>query len=155
MNGDVVIGDDQIEITRFFGYPREAVFAAWADPRQLEQWWGCHDSDRVEATIDFRVGGAIRYVMYMKSGSEVVTEGTYVEIDVPSRIVTESHMGAGSPFEFTSTTTVEFIESGGGTTVRLTQVGLPPMPEPGPIIAGGFGASLEALDVHLSGQSAA
>ena len=30
----------QVDVTRTFDAPREAVFAAWTDPEQVTQWWG-------------------------------------------------------------------------------------------------------------------
>ena len=32
--------DRQIVITRTFDAPRELVFKAWTDPKQIVQWWG-------------------------------------------------------------------------------------------------------------------
>ena len=151
MNSNAVIGDNQLELTRFFAHPREAVFAAWTDPEQLGAWWGCKDTERVTATIDCREGGAFSYTMHMKDGSEMIYGGVYTEVVEPERLVTTSEMGAGTPYAFTSTTTVEFIEQDGGTLLRLTQVGLPPMPEPGPIIAGGFTAAFDKLERQLAG----
>lgn len=146
---EVVIGDDRLEMTRFFGYPREAVFEAWTDPGQVEKWWGCAETERVESEIDLRVGGSFRHTMHIRTAGEVAYEGVYDEIDRPSKLVTSCEMGAGTEYAFRSTTTIEFIEQEGGTLVKLTQVGLPPMPNCGEIISGGFNAAFEKLDGHL------
>jgi len=150
MKSDVKIGDDSLEMSRFFGYPRELVFAAWTDAEQLGAWWGCDDSESVRAEIDLKVGGVARYVMQMKDGSEIITEGVYTEIVAPERLVTRSEMGAGTPYEFKSTSTVEFQEEDGGTLVKLTIVGLPPMPGACDIVSSGFNASFDKLERFLA-----
>lgn len=151
MSSNVVISEDRLEFIRFLNHPREAVFEAWTNPELLSQWWGCKDTERVEAESDPRQGGSFRYVMHMKGGFQVPTVGEYVEFVPPKRLVTRSEMGAGTPYAFHATVTVEFIEEAGGTRVKVTQVGLPPMPEPGPIIAGGLNDSFEKLERFLGG----
>ena len=48
--------------------------------------------------------------------------------------------------------TVEFLEEGNGTRMKLTQVGLPEMPgmDMGEIISTGFTAAFEKLERHLA-----
>lgn len=145
MTTDVNIGDDRLELSRFFAYPREAVFEAWTEANQVEQWWGCRDTKKVSSTIDLRVGGEFTHVMLVH-GQEMNYTGRYTELVVPERIVTESSMGPGMD----SKVTVEFFEEEGGTRVKLTQVGLPPMPNIGDIISRGFGDAFEKLDTHLA-----
>ena len=151
MPSDVVIGDNQLELTRFYGYPREAVFAAWTEPDQLDRWWGCDDTESCRSEIDLRTGGSFRHVMTLRGAGEMVVAGTYEEVVVPERLVTSSIMGEGTPYAFESRTTVEFTEQDGGTLVRLVQVGLPPMPEGGQIVSAGTQASLNKLEQHLAG----
>ncbi|MEM7228141.1 MAG: SRPBCC domain-containing protein [Planctomycetota bacterium] len=145
MPSDVVISDDRLEMKRFFPYPRDLVFRAWADPDMLAQWWGCRETERVTAEIDPRPGGVFRYQMHMSHG-DMTYEGVYDEFIEPERIVTRTEMGAGTEYAFTSTVTVDFKAVEGGTEVTLTQVGLPPMPDCGNIIAGGFTDAFDKLE---------
>lgn len=66
-----------------------------------------------------------------RTHAEVVSTGVYEEIVVPERIVTRSEMVAG-------------------TRVRLTQIGLPPMPAAGQIITGGSNDSFDKLEAFLA-----
>lgn len=148
MKSDITIGDDRLELKRFFAYPREAVFEAWTQADQIEKWWGCKDTTKVTSTVDFRVGGEFEHVMVVH-GQEMKYTGRYVELTVPERIVSEAVFGP----DMTSTITVEFHEEDGGTRLELTQVGLPPMPNIGEIISGGLNDSLDKLERHLAPQS--
>lgn len=147
---NVVIGENRLEMTRFFAYPREAVFAAWTESDQLQQWWGCRETHRVDAEIDLRTGGRFSYTMHMNHCGPIEYAGTYEEVSPPERLVTKTVMGEGTEHAFESTTTIEFTEVPGGTQLKLVQVGLPPMPEPGKIISGGFNDAFEKLDRHLA-----
>ena len=150
MKSDVVIGDNKLELTRFFGYPREAVYAAWTESHKIEKWWGCKNTTHVRSEIDLREGGTFKHFMQIEGAGEMAYEGVYAELNPPEKIVTKSQMDMGPGGTFESTTTVEFFEEAGGTRVKLTQVGLPPMPDAGKIISGGFGDAFEKLDGVLA-----
>lgn len=149
MTNDLQTGPDSVEVSRFFPHPREAVFDAWVDPAKLAHWWGCKETSRVTATSEPRSGGSVRYEMHMTHG-DVVCEGRYEEFVRPERLVTRCTMGAGTDFEFESTTTVVFSEEDGGTRVQLVQKGLPPMPGCDKIVNGGLNDSLDKLSALLS-----
>jgi len=114
--------DREILIAREFDAPRHLVFKAWTTPELVMRWWSGHRGEMRLAEIDFRVGGAWRYVMIATGGHEVGFHGEYREIVPDERIVwTEVYEGApeGEPAECTAT----FTESGGRTTLALlTQV---------------------------------
>jgi uncharacterized protein YndB with AHSA1/START domain len=114
--------DEQILITREFDAPRHLVYRAWTTPELVRRWWCGRRGEMTVVEMDFRVGGAWRYVMIAHGGHEVGFHGEYVEIAPDERIVwTEVYEGApeGEPAECTAT----FTESGGRTTLALlTQV---------------------------------
>ena len=114
--------DEQILITREFDAPRHLVYKAWTTPELVRRWWCGRRGEMTVLEIDFRVGGAWRYVMIANGGHEVGFHGEYREIVPDERIVwTEVYEGApeGEPAECTAT----FTESGGRTTLALlTQV---------------------------------
>ncbi|HXL81520.1 MAG TPA: SRPBCC domain-containing protein, partial [Pyrinomonadaceae bacterium] len=53
----------ELVITRFFDAPRELVWQAWTDPKQLVKWWGPKNFTAPVAKIDLRVGGKYLYCM--------------------------------------------------------------------------------------------
>ncbi len=78
-----------LAITRTLDAPREAVFAAWTDPKQLSRWMGPGTIHAEVTALDARVGGAYRLVFHgtpNPSGMNVV-RGVYREIVPPSRLV--------------------------------------------------------------------
>lgn len=76
-----------ITITRWFAAPGRLVFEAYSKPELLRRWWGPHDSQMTVCEIDFRVGGAYRYVLRTKDGHEAGFHGEYREIVPYTKIV--------------------------------------------------------------------
>jgi uncharacterized protein YndB with AHSA1/START domain len=110
--------DKQILITREFDAPRRLVYKAWTTPELVRRWWSGHRGEMTVVEMDFRVGGAWRYVMIASGGHEVGFHGEYREIVPDERIVwTEVYEGApgGEPALVTAT----FSEQGGRTTLSL------------------------------------
>ncbi len=48
-----------ILITRVFNAPREIVWKAWTDPKQMAKWWGPHEFTNPVCKMDVRPGGEI------------------------------------------------------------------------------------------------
>jgi uncharacterized protein YndB with AHSA1/START domain len=57
----------------------ERVWQLWADPRQLERWWGPPTCPATVDTHDLRPGGRVRYHM---TGPEGDQPGGYWDVDV-------------------------------------------------------------------------
>jgi uncharacterized protein YndB with AHSA1/START domain len=74
-------------ITRVFAAPRELLWAAWADPRQLAKWWGPRGLNTEVTKLDVRPGGAYRLVMRSAEGVEYPMQGIYREVVKPERLV--------------------------------------------------------------------
>jgi uncharacterized protein YndB with AHSA1/START domain len=110
--------DEQILITREFDAPRHLVYKAWTTPELVRRWWSGRRGEMTVVEMDFRVGGAWRYVMIASGGHEVGFHGEYREIVPDERIVwTEVYEGApeGEPAVVTAT----FTEEDGRTTLAL------------------------------------
>jgi uncharacterized protein YndB with AHSA1/START domain len=110
--------DEQILITREFDAPRHLVYKAWTTPELVRRWWSGRRGEMTVVEMDFRVGGAWRYVMIAGGGHEVGFHGEYREIVPDERIVwTEVYEGApeGEPALVTAT----FTEDDGRTTLAL------------------------------------
>ena len=69
-----------------FDAPPERVWRLWADPRQLERWWGPPTYPATVTAHDLRPGGRVEYFM---TGPEGDTPGGYwdiIEAEPPSRL---------------------------------------------------------------------
>jgi uncharacterized protein YndB with AHSA1/START domain len=76
-----------IVVTRFFHAPRERVWRAWTEARELRRWWGPKDFSSPDCKVDLRVGGRYLFCMRSPDGQDFWSAGTYSEIVPPSRLV--------------------------------------------------------------------
>jgi len=58
----------EITLSRLFDAPREVVFDAWTDPRQIAAWWGPDGFTNTIQEMDVRPGGVWRFVMHGPDG---------------------------------------------------------------------------------------
>jgi uncharacterized protein YndB with AHSA1/START domain len=73
-----------LEVERRLPAPIAEVFRWWTEPELLSRWMT--PTGTVEASLELRVGGALRIVM--RGGDTVIEHtGTYIEIDPPRRLV--------------------------------------------------------------------
>jgi uncharacterized protein YndB with AHSA1/START domain len=77
----------EIVLRRVFDAPRSLVFEAFSRPEHIRRWWGSADFEMVVCDMDFRPGGAWRFVQRAPDGTEHPFRGVYKEIVRPSRIV--------------------------------------------------------------------
>src|SRR5262245_41264355 len=80
--------DCEIVMTRVFAAPRRLVFEALTKPELLKRWFHGPPGWTLEVCrIDFKVGGAYRYLWRGEGGVEMGLGGFYREIVAPERIV--------------------------------------------------------------------
>ena len=79
--------DCDIISTRTINAPRERIFAAFRDPKQLAQWWGPKDFRNTFHEFDFRPGGHWRFIMHGPDGTDYKNESVFLSITEPERIV--------------------------------------------------------------------
>lgn len=79
--------DLEIELTRVFDAPRRLVFEAHSRPEHVRRWWGPRGTTMTSCEMDFRPGGAWRYVLRKANGKEYAFRGEYREIVPPERLV--------------------------------------------------------------------
>ena len=97
--------DTQILMVREFDAPAALVWRAYTEPELVSRWWPGKRGTMRSCEIDFRVGGAWRYVMVAAGDFEVAFHGEYREIDPFERIVnTEVYEGAPGPGILVTTT---------------------------------------------------
>ncbi len=104
----------EITIETLVKAPVAQVWAAWNDPRAIEQWNAASpDWHTPRASVDLREGGRFSARMEARDGSEGFDfEGVYTRVE-PQRLI-EYTMGDQR------TVRVEFLASAEGTTVRET-----------------------------------
>lgn len=74
-------------LARQVAAPREAVFAAWTDAKQLAQWWGPDTFTNPVCESDPRLGGAWNVTMRAPDGTDYPIRGVYQEIVPFERLV--------------------------------------------------------------------
>jgi uncharacterized protein YndB with AHSA1/START domain len=65
----------------------ERVWQLWADPRQLERWWGPPTYPATVTSHDLRTGGRVEYHMTGPEGDQPRGSWEVVEATAPSRLV--------------------------------------------------------------------
>jgi uncharacterized protein YndB with AHSA1/START domain len=78
--------DREIVLSRVFDAPRDVVFEAFSKPEHLAHWWGQAGSTLPVCEMDFRPGGAWRFVERDATGNEYGFRGEYRDIVRPERI---------------------------------------------------------------------
>jgi len=112
-------GEREIVVMRVFDAPREMVFDAWADPKQLVQWFGPEGFTTTVETFEFRDGGEWVQVMHGPDGTNYPCTAMFTEVQRPEIIAYFNRGGreGDEEVEFQSTVTFEAI---GREKTRLT-----------------------------------
>lgn len=79
----------EIVSTRHYSLPREAVFAAFADPQRLARWWGPAGFRNTFEVFEFRPGGPWRFTMHGPDGKDYANRSVFHAVEAPARIVLE------------------------------------------------------------------
>ncbi len=115
----------ELTITRIFNAPRERVFKAWTDPKELAKWWGPKTFTNPVCEVDLKPGGALRIVMRAPDGGEYPMQGVFREIVPPSRLVfTNIALDKDGHHIIEGLTTVTFADDGGKTKLTLHTSGV-------------------------------
>ena len=112
-------GKPTIVITRVFDAPRRLVFEAWTKPEHLMLWWGPRDLTFSICEMDFRPGGAWRFVL-RRGGHDYACGGEYREILPPERLVYTFRFDGAPGAEALETLT--FVERNGKTALTNTML---------------------------------
>lgn len=116
---EVYVGQEFI-ITRIFDAPRDLVWKACTEAKQLAQWWGPHGFSAPICEWDARPGNRIYVLMRGPDGTDYPMGGKFHEVVPPERLVTTT--GALDDkgklmFEFRHTLTL--VERRGKTTLTM------------------------------------
>ncbi len=77
--------------SRAFAAPPEAVFASFAKPERLSEWWGPDGFYSTFDAFEFKPGGRWRFTMHGPDGSDYPNEATFVSIE-PARKIVIKHL---------------------------------------------------------------
>jgi uncharacterized protein YndB with AHSA1/START domain len=106
-----------------FDAPVERVWQLWADPRQLERWWGPPTHPATVETHDLSVGGEVSYFMTGPDGERTRGWWRVTAVDPPTSLeFTDGFANEdGTPNAQTPTTDVQMrlTDHDGGTRMRL------------------------------------
>jgi uncharacterized protein YndB with AHSA1/START domain len=80
-------------VTAGFDAPVERVWQIWADPRQLERWWGPPTYPATVLEHDLRSGGVVRYLMTAPEGDEHHGWWRVTAVEAPRRLELEDGFG--------------------------------------------------------------
>jgi uncharacterized protein YndB with AHSA1/START domain len=111
-------------VTAEFGAPVERVWQLWADPRQLERWWGPPTYPATVVDHDLAPGGSVTYFMTGPDGDKYRGWWRVVAVDAPRSLEVQDGFaddtGAPNPDMPSTTMRVVLHEQGAGTRVVIT-----------------------------------
>ncbi len=110
------VAQREIVITRLLNAPRELVYAAWTDPKHVDQWWGPSGFTTTTQHKDIRPGGEWRFSMHGPDGTDYPNVVRYLQVDKPERLVYLHGDGNTGPNAHIFHVTVTFEEAAGGKT---------------------------------------
>ncbi|HSW96525.1 MAG TPA: SRPBCC domain-containing protein [Candidatus Saccharimonadales bacterium] len=115
----------ELTIIREYDAPREMVFKAWTDEKQVAQWWGPQGVFTPICEVDATPGGKLNIVMEAGEelgdykGTQWPMEGTFEEVEEPSKLVFTSNAVSDGKELFQHRTTVTFDETEGKTKMTV------------------------------------
>jgi uncharacterized protein YndB with AHSA1/START domain len=111
-------------VTAEFDAPVERVWQLWADPRQLERWWGPPTYPATVVDHDLVPGGTVTYFMTGPEGDKHGGWWRVLAIDAPHSLEVQDGFSddTGSPNLDMPTTTMRVVlsEEGGVTKMVMT-----------------------------------
>ncbi len=110
-----------LHMEHIFAAPQHIVFDYFTMPELMKSWFGPGGTIMVGAEIDLRLGGECRWHIRTTSGQLTYLYGTILALDPPKRIVL-THKWQGANDE--TVVTLEFIDLGHKTKLRLSQAGI-------------------------------
>jgi len=100
---------------------RADVFRSFADPRQLEQWWGPAGFDVPSLEFEPRVGAPYRIEMQPPGGAPFHLSGEFRAVDPPDRLAFTFMWEPPDPDDVETLADLLFRDHGDTTEVALAQ----------------------------------
>jgi uncharacterized protein YndB with AHSA1/START domain len=126
--------DREVYLTYTFNAPREMVFKAWTDPKQLVKWFAPRNCTIVYKKLDIRKGGAYLSCINNPQYGDCWCKGVYKEVIFPECIeftmvvsdkdgntVDPLKAGMDPDWPIETLVSITFSEENGKTTIELRQ----------------------------------
>lgn len=127
---------NELNVRRVIKAPREKVFRAWTNARDVEKWWGPGPVICPNAFFDLSVGGRYHIANREPDGTTTMIRGEFERIEAPELLVYSWFMNAQPVGNKGSRVTVQFLEHAEGTEVVIHHERI---------------ATPEAAETHLAG----
>lgn len=79
--------NSEIQLTRVYDAPVQAVWEAWVDPEQAALWWGPRGFSITTHSKDLRAGGHWKYTMQGPEGVAYENRTVYLEVEELKKLV--------------------------------------------------------------------
>jgi uncharacterized protein YndB with AHSA1/START domain len=112
-----------LTIVSEFGAPVERVWQVWADPRQLERWWGPPNYPATVVDHDLTNGGRVTYYMTGPDGEKLHAWWRVISVDPPRSLAfEEGNADDSGPNDDPPTTSIKvrLVETPEKTTMTIT-----------------------------------
>ena len=108
-------------VTAEFNAPIERVWQLWADPRQLERWWGPPTYPATVVDHDLVPGGTVRYFMTGPEGDKHGGWWRILAVDAPRSLEVEDGFAdeTGTPNPDMPSTTMRVVLSAEGGVTQM------------------------------------
>ena len=100
------------------------VFDALTTPEGIRCWWGPDGGPVLVAATELRVGGRFRVRFRTLEGNEHETQGEYLEVERPRRLIMSWHWQGGDVDPGVSRVVIDLLEIPEGTELTVTHSGL-------------------------------
>ncbi len=154
---DAYLRKADLVIDRVFDAPRDVVWKAWTDAKQLAKWWGPLGFTNPVCEADARPNGKLRIDMTAPDGQKFPMTGVFNEVVPPEKLVmtiTGAADEKGNPLLQTHNI-VTFKDERGKTRLHLEVRVIVKAPQLTAYVAGmsaGWGQSIDKLDTLVSGR---
>lgn len=145
-DGELVLGIDRV-----LPAARPVVFAAFADPNELAQWWGPEGFTIPSLEFEPAVGERYRIEMQPPQGESFHLTGEFREVGAPERLVFTFVWEPTDPDDVETLVELSFRDQGESTAVRLTQ-GRFKTEARRDLHRDGWGDSFDKLERHLAAR---
>jgi uncharacterized protein YndB with AHSA1/START domain len=81
--------DREIVLSRVINAPRSAVYSAWTDPDQIQEWFGPEGMVIETKEIDLNPGGVWRFDMVAPDGTRYTNRMVFLRMEAPAFIEVE------------------------------------------------------------------
>lgn len=141
----------KLEMKRTYAVSPQRLFAAWTEPDQITQWFGCNGTQCLSAKIDREVGGDFRIDTISDKHGKICMCGEIRTFEPHSKLAFTFVWSGNEEVESMPPTlvTLNFKEVKGGTELEIVHSEIP-CEEMGDSFKHGWAESLEKLQSHIA-----